>query len=234
MPADSKSKARKSSDAEGGNSKKKSKHSEDDREEEEHDDKSESEEEDKPEKSAPKYDDEYEGNDSGLKDIFLNCKDCDQEFVFSVGEQEFYQSKGFDNQPVRCKPCKDEKKARMDGGGGGRGGGRGGDRGGGRGGGGGVCYAFQSGNCDRGSQCRFSHEGGGGGGGGWSRGGGRGGDRGGYGDRGDRDRGGRGGRGGGGYGDRDGGGRGGGGGGVCYAFQKGDCTRGSACRFSHN
>eukprot|EP01036_Dinobryon_divergens_P028949 gene28949-37976_t len=118
MPADSKSKARKSSDAEGGNSKKKSKHSEDDREEEEHDDKSESEEEDKPEKSAPKYDDEYEGNDSGLKDIFLNCKDCDQEFVFSVGEQEFYQSKGFDNQPVRCKPCKDEKKARMDGGGG--------------------------------------------------------------------------------------------------------------------
>ena len=40
MPADSKSKARKS-DAEGGNSKKKSKHSEEDREEEERDEKSE-------------------------------------------------------------------------------------------------------------------------------------------------------------------------------------------------
>ena len=28
-------------------------------------------------------------------------------------------------------------------------------------------------------------------------------------------------------------GGGGGGGGVCYAFQKGSCTRGDACRFSH-
>ena len=34
------------------------------------------------------------------------------------------------------------------------------------GGGGGTCYAFQKGDCTRGSGCRFSHEGGGGGGGG--------------------------------------------------------------------
>jgi hypothetical protein len=33
------------------------------------------------------------------------------------------------------------------------------------GGGGGTCYAFQKGECTRGSGCRFSHEGGGGGGG---------------------------------------------------------------------
>lgn len=52
-------------------------------------------------------------------------------------------------------------------------------------------------------------------------GGGRGGGGGGYGDRGSF-----GGRG----GDRNGGG---GGGGVCYAFQKGECTRGSGCRYSH-
>lgn len=40
---------------------------------------------------------------------------------------------------------------------------------------------------------------------------------------------------GGGRGGRGGGDRGssGGGGGVCYAHQKGECTRGSACRFSH-
>lgn len=41
-----------------------------------------------------------------------------------------------------------------------------------------------------------------------------------------------------GYGDRGGGGGGyqggGGGAGVCYAFQKGECTRGSGCRFSHD
>ena len=47
------------------------------------------------------------------------------------------------------------------------------------GGGAGVCYSFQKGECDRGSNCRFSHEGGGGGGGGYRGGGGRGGDRGG-------------------------------------------------------
>lgn len=33
-------------------------------------------------------------------------------------------------------------------------------------------------------------------------------------------------------GDRRGGG--GGGGGVCYAFQKGSCDRGSSCKFSHD
>ena len=197
-------------------------------------------------KNSDRYDDEnYEDEDRGgnsrFKDEDLECKDCGEPFVFTVGEQEFYETKGFENKPVRCKNCKDAKKSRMEGGsrGGDRGGGR--DRGGygddRRGGGGGVCYAFQKGDCSRGSACRFSHEGGGGGGGGY--GGGR--DRGGRDDRGSRDD--RGGSRGGGYGGggdrRGGGGYGGreersGGGGVCYAFQKGECTRGSGCRFSHN
>lgn len=162
------------------------------------------------------------GDGNGLQDEELECRDCGNKFTFTVGEQEFYASKGFDNKPVRCKPCKDEKKNRMDGGRGGGGGGRGGygDRGGGggygdRGGGGGyggggggyggggggaqgVCYSFQKGECTRGSSCRYSHEGGGGGGGGGGGYAGRGGG-GGYG--GDR---GGGGRGGGGYGDRGG------------------------------
>ena len=38
----------------------------------------------------------------------------------------------------------------------------------------------------------------------------------------------------GGGGGRGGGGGGGGGGGVCFAFQKGECSRGDACRFSHD
>ena len=45
------------------------------------------------------------------QDITLKCKDCGEAFVFTVGEQEFYAEKGFPNQPTRCKPCRDSKKA---------------------------------------------------------------------------------------------------------------------------
>lgn len=44
------------------------------------------------------------------KDKTLVCKDCGQEFVFTTGEQEFYEEKGFTNEPVRCKTCRDAKK----------------------------------------------------------------------------------------------------------------------------
>ena len=30
-----------------------------------------------------------------MSDKTLKCRDCGSEFVFSVGEQEFYQEKGF-------------------------------------------------------------------------------------------------------------------------------------------
>jgi len=43
-------------------------------------------------------------------DITIPCKDCGEDFVFTVGEQEFYEEKGFTNQPVRCKTCRDQKK----------------------------------------------------------------------------------------------------------------------------
>ena len=39
------------------------------------------------------------------------CKDCGAEFVFTAGEQRFYAEKGFNNEPVRCKDCRDKKKA---------------------------------------------------------------------------------------------------------------------------
>ncbi|MCL2313129.1 MAG: zinc-ribbon domain containing protein [Firmicutes bacterium] len=38
------------------------------------------------------------------------CKDCGAEFVFTVGEQEFYAEKGFQNEPQRCKCCRDARK----------------------------------------------------------------------------------------------------------------------------
>lgn len=46
-----------------------------------------------------------------LKDIELVCKDCGEKFMFTVRDQEFYAEKGFTNQPVRCKACRDKKKS---------------------------------------------------------------------------------------------------------------------------
>ena len=44
------------------------------------------------------------------EDKTLICKDCGAEFVFTAGEQEFYASKGFTNEPQRCKACRDNRK----------------------------------------------------------------------------------------------------------------------------
>jgi hypothetical protein len=41
----------------------------------------------------------------------LICKECGKEFEFTVGEQRFYEEKGF-AAPIRCKECRDAKKAR--------------------------------------------------------------------------------------------------------------------------
>jgi CxxC-x17-CxxC domain-containing protein len=43
-------------------------------------------------------------------DETLVCKECGKEFVFTAGEQEFYAEKGFQNEPQRCKACRDAKK----------------------------------------------------------------------------------------------------------------------------
>ena len=44
------------------------------------------------------------------QDKTLVCKDCGAEFVFTAGEQEFYAERGFQNEPQRCKPCRDARK----------------------------------------------------------------------------------------------------------------------------
>ena len=36
----------------------------------------------------------------------LTCRDCSTEFVFTVGEQEFFQSRGLLNDPGRCPECR--------------------------------------------------------------------------------------------------------------------------------
>ena len=45
------------------------------------------------------------------EDKTLTCCDCGNEFVFSASEQEFYAEKGFQNEPRRCKACRDARKA---------------------------------------------------------------------------------------------------------------------------
>ena len=44
------------------------------------------------------------------EDKEIICIDCGRQFVFSIGEQEFYKSKNFPF-PKRCKKC--SKKRRM-------------------------------------------------------------------------------------------------------------------------
>ena len=55
---------------------------------------------------------EIGGNPSRFEDIELVCEECGQKFLFTAGEQEFYAEKGFQNQPKRCKACRDARKSR--------------------------------------------------------------------------------------------------------------------------
>jgi CxxC-x17-CxxC domain-containing protein len=52
----------------------------------------------------------------GFTDKTVTCADCNQEFTFSVKEQEFYASKGFTNEPKRCPDCRQARKATRGGG----------------------------------------------------------------------------------------------------------------------
>jgi len=46
-----------------------------------------------------------------FEDITFNCKDCGKEFIWTSGEQSFYEEKGFTNPPARCKECRDKRKS---------------------------------------------------------------------------------------------------------------------------
>lgn len=51
-----------------------------------------------------------------IADKVLTCRDCGQEFVFTIGEQEFYQARGLVHEPRRCPDCRNQRRA-SDGGG---------------------------------------------------------------------------------------------------------------------
>ena len=45
-----------------------------------------------------------------FQDKTLTCKECGKEFIFTAGEQEFYAEKGFENEPARCRDCRDKRR----------------------------------------------------------------------------------------------------------------------------
>lgn len=51
------------------------------------------------------------------QDKSLTCSDCSTAFTFSAQEQENFAIKGYTNEPKRCLPCRDARKAQQNGGG---------------------------------------------------------------------------------------------------------------------
>lgn len=45
-----------------------------------------------------------------LTDKTLVCAECGREFTFTIGEQEFYASRGLVNEPKRCPDCRSARR----------------------------------------------------------------------------------------------------------------------------
>ena len=45
-----------------------------------------------------------------FQDKSIQCSDCGATFAFTTGEQEFFASRGFTNEPKRCVQCRKAKK----------------------------------------------------------------------------------------------------------------------------
>ena len=70
-------------------------------------------------------------NQADMKCIDLKCVHCCGEFEFTVENQLYHQKMGYENEPKKCKRCKDKEK---------------------------TCNVFeQTGECPFGDQCRFGH-----------------------------------------------------------------------------
>ncbi len=46
-----------------------------------------------------------------FQDKSLQCSDCGATFTFTASEQEFFQTKGYTNEPKRCPSCREARKA---------------------------------------------------------------------------------------------------------------------------
>jgi len=48
-----------------------------------------------------------------FQDRNIRCVDCNEDFIWTGGEQTFFHDKGLKNEPKRCKPCKQAKNERL-------------------------------------------------------------------------------------------------------------------------
>jgi len=48
--------------------------------------------------------------DSGFQTKILICAECGEEFVFTVGAQEYFAEKGYTEDPKLCKSCYMQRK----------------------------------------------------------------------------------------------------------------------------
>ncbi len=51
-----------------------------------------------------------------FEDKSIQCSDCGREFTHSAEDQEFFQEKGFTNEPKRCPDCRQKRKSESYGG----------------------------------------------------------------------------------------------------------------------
>lgn len=42
---------------------------------------------------------------NGIEPKFLICTECNEEFVFTVQAQEYFDERGYTEDPKRCKSC---------------------------------------------------------------------------------------------------------------------------------
>ena len=50
-----------------------------------------------------------------FQDKSLQCSDCGTTFTFSAEDQEFFQTKGYTNEPKRCPSCREARRAERQG-----------------------------------------------------------------------------------------------------------------------
>lgn len=46
-----------------------------------------------------------------FQDKSIQCLDCDTTFTFTVEDQEFFESRGYTNEPKRCPECRQARKS---------------------------------------------------------------------------------------------------------------------------